>query len=150
MKYQLITTLAGAVALTTAAGAQQVKHSGDHERTSEAALAAQAKITRNAAQAIALRAVPNGKVEDGELERENGKLIYSFDVRVPGKTGIDEVQVSALDGSIVSHTHETPAAEARESASERAHGTPRGERGEREAKGERGEKEATRGETRTP
>jgi hypothetical protein len=30
------------------------------------------------------------------LEREHGKLIYSFDIRVPGKPGIEEVQVSAI------------------------------------------------------
>ena len=29
-----------------------------------------------------------------ELEKENGKLIYSYDIKTEGKSGIDEVQVS--------------------------------------------------------
>ena len=75
-------------------------------------LAAEAKISMQRAREIALKEVP-GTIEDGELERENGKLIYSFDIRT-GEPGITELQVSAIDGSIVSKKHETPAHEAAE------------------------------------
>jgi len=47
----------------------------------------------------------------GEIEREGGKLIYSFDMKVPGKSGIDEVNIDAMTKQLVSHQHETPKAE---------------------------------------
>jgi uncharacterized membrane protein YkoI len=75
-----------------------------------------AKISKEAATRTALAAVPGGKVESAELETEHRQLVYSFDIRVPGKTGIEEVQVSAITGKIVSHEHESPAKEAIEKA----------------------------------
>ena len=47
----------------------------------------------------------------GELERENGKLLYSYDITTKGKTGVDEVQVDAITGAVLSNKHETPAME---------------------------------------
>jgi uncharacterized membrane protein YkoI len=85
---------------------------------SQAALQKEAKISEETARATALGAVPNGTVKSSELEREHGKLIYSYDITVPGKTGIEEVAVNAIDGSIVSHQHETPAMEKKEAAQE--------------------------------
>jgi hypothetical protein len=67
-----------------------------------------------AARATALAKVPNGKIQTAELEREHGKLIYSFDIRVPGKSGIEEVQVDAVNGKVVSMVHESPKAERKE------------------------------------
>lgn len=61
---------------------------------------AQAKIGAEQAQAAALRVVP-GTVKDSELENEHGRLIYSFEIKRPGERGITEVNVSAMDGSIV-------------------------------------------------
>ena len=70
---------------------------------------AHARITVEQARAVALRAVP-GTVTDSELERQNGRLIYSFEITRPGeqrfsfgkgKHSIVEVNVNALDGSIV-------------------------------------------------
>lgn len=80
---------------------------------SSAALAApqHAKISMRTARAKALAVVPHGTVESAELETEKGKLIYSFDIRVPKASGVEEVQISALDGRLVSHTHETAAKE---------------------------------------
>lgn len=85
---------------------------------SQAALQKEAKITEAAARATALKEVPNGTVKSSELERENGKLIYSYDITVPGKTGIDEVNVNAIDGTIVAKQHETPKSEKSEAAKE--------------------------------
>jgi len=81
-----------------------------------------ARITMAAARAKALAAVPHGRIKSAELEREHGRLIYSFDIAVPGRTGIEEVQISAIDGKLVSLEHETPAKERREArADARAH-----------------------------
>jgi uncharacterized membrane protein YkoI len=79
----------------------------------------EAKIGESAASATALAKVPNGKVESVELEREGGKLLYSYDIKVAGKKGIDEVQVDAMTGGIVGNVvHESPAAEKKEAADE--------------------------------
>lgn len=85
-----------------------------------AALKAQAKVSGDSAQRIALARVPNGKVQSGELEKEKGKLIYSFDIKVPGKSGIDEVNVDALTGAVVAQEHESPAQEKKEAKEEKA------------------------------
>jgi hypothetical protein len=77
-----------------------------------------ARITMAAAKAKALKVVPNGRIKSSELEREHGRLIYSFDISVAGRTGIEEVQINALDGSLVSVEHETPAKERREARDE--------------------------------
>src|SRR5207245_4795511 len=66
---------------------------------------AQAKIGAEQARATALQAVP-GTVKDSELESEHGRLVYSFEITRPGQRGITEVNVSAMDGSIVAvHRH---------------------------------------------
>jgi hypothetical protein len=74
----------------------------------------QAKITSDAAVQTALARVPGGQIQEGELEKEHGKLVYSFDVVVPNRKGVDEVQVDARSGKVVSVKHESPAAEAKE------------------------------------
>ena len=78
----------------------------------------QPRITMQAARAKALALVPGGRVQDGELETEKGRLIYSFDIKAAGKTGVEEVQISALNGAVVSRKHETAAKEKAESRSE--------------------------------
>ena len=60
--------------------------------------------------------MPSGKISAHELERENGKLIYSFDIKVAGKKGIEEVNVDAMTGAVVSKAHEDPSTEAKEKA----------------------------------
>jgi uncharacterized membrane protein YkoI len=98
------------------------KSAGQEESANEAKLAKQAKITKEQAQEIALKRAP-GTVESGELEREHGKLVYSFDIRNGGGT-IDEVQVSAITGKVVRVEHETKQqeeAEKRKEAKEKKH-----------------------------
>ena len=70
-----------------------------------------AKISMRAARATALAQVPGGKVRSGELEREHGKLIYSFDIRQPRKQGVEEVQIDARTGEVISRHHESPKTE---------------------------------------
>ena len=82
---------------------------------STAELQKQAKITMDEAQRTAL-AKQSGKVKSGELEKEHGNLIYSFDIRTT--SGIHEVQVDAVTGAVVSDQIESAAAEAKENANE--------------------------------
>lgn len=111
-------TIALAVALAATAGAAGAQGTGAAEGRSQAALQQEARISEATARATALREVPNGTIKSSELEREHGKLIYSFDIVVPGKSGIEEVAVNAIDGSIVAHEHETAAMEKKEAAKE--------------------------------
>lgn len=87
------------------------------ESGNEAKLARQAKITKEQAQEIALKRAP-GTVESAELEREHGKLVYSFDIR-NSKGTIDEVQVSAINGKIVRVEHENKKQEEAEKRKEK-------------------------------
>ncbi len=84
----------------------------------EAALRAEAKVTEDAARAIALGVVPGATVKEGELEKEKGKLIWSFDLKVKGKKGVEEVQVDAVTGKIIGREHESDAKEAKEAKDE--------------------------------
>ena len=79
-----------------------------------------AKITTEAATATALARVPNGKVQAAELEKEDKKLIYSFAIKVAGKTGIEEVGIDAMTGAVIGVEHETPADEAKEAKADKA------------------------------
>jgi uncharacterized membrane protein YkoI len=89
---------------------------------SQADLQKEAKITMAKAREIALTKVKSGKIESGEIERENGKLIYSFDIKT-SKPGITEVNVNAMTGKIVDvHTENAAkeAAEKKQDAKEKA------------------------------
>jgi len=106
-------------AVAHAQGAKPASHAAMTTHVSGAAkLKAEAKVKEADAVAIAMKEVPNGKIQSGEIERENGKLIYSFDMKVPGKSGIEEVNVDAMTGGLVAHEHETPKAEKKEAAME--------------------------------
>ena len=80
---------------------------------------AQAKVTEAQARALALTKAPGGKVEASELEEENGRLIWSFDISTPGTKNITEVQVDAKEGKIVAVDIETPKDQAKEAAEDK-------------------------------
>src|SRR5438105_10810699 len=85
----------------------------------QAALKAQAKITQAEAEKTALAKVPDGKIKAAELEKEHGKLIWSFDISTPQSRNITEVQVDAKTGKILSTQVETPKDQAKEAAADR-------------------------------
>ena len=85
---------------------------------SQDALKAEAKISLEAATQTALAKVPGGTVKSSELEREHGKLIWSFDISKPRNKNIFEVQVDAATGSVVSETTESPTQQQAETAKE--------------------------------
>jgi uncharacterized membrane protein YkoI len=88
-------------------------------------LKSRAKIAEDVAAKTALAKVPKGEISSVELEREDGKLLYSYDIKVPGKTGIEEVHIDAVTGKFLSKEHESPASEKKEAADEaKAKGAP--------------------------
>lgn len=95
MKIQL--TLCSILAAGLLAGCQSESQSN---------LQTEARISKADAQATALAKAPNGTVKEAELEREHGKLIWSFDIATPDSKDITEVNVNAVTGEIVNVEHE--------------------------------------------
>jgi hypothetical protein len=63
------------------------------------------KVSPESAQSAALARVPNGSVQAMQLKVERGTLVYIYDISAPGGSGLEEVQVSAVDGRVVSVQH---------------------------------------------
>lgn len=78
---------------------------------SQAQLQSEAKISKEQAEAIAMAKVPNGTIKESELERENGHLQWSFDMTVPDRKDITEVNVDAKTGDVLNIGHEAPDAD---------------------------------------
>src|SRR4051812_43685757 len=116
---KLVTIALVTVASTAGAQAASKTKTTGYKKDLPDSLVREAKIGESTAAATALAKVPKGKVSSVELEREGGKLLYSYDIKVPGKSGIDEVQVDAVTGAIVGKVvHESAAAEKKEAADE--------------------------------
>ena len=75
------------------------------------------KIGMARAKAIALKQAP-GKIQSSELEKENGKMIYSFDIR-NAKGTITEVNIEAYTGAVVAVSEENAQKEADENKQEK-------------------------------
>lgn len=99
-----------------AAGLAGCECEGGGKHHKHCPLAAQAKVSRAAAERAALAKVPGGTITDGELEKEKGKLIWSFDITTPDSKDITEVVVCAMSGEVVSVEKETPEQQAKEKA----------------------------------
>jgi peptidase YpeB-like protein len=85
-----------------------------HHHETQAELQAQAKISRSEAESTALSRVPGGTIKEGELEKEHGKLIWSFDITTTNSKDITEIGVDAITGAVVSTEKETAEHEAGE------------------------------------
>lgn len=82
-------------------------------------LAALAKLTETQAKAAVLKhVVGKATIQSGELEAENGCLVYSFDLKERGKSGVREVQLDAGTGAVVSDEYESDAKEREEQKAE--------------------------------
>jgi uncharacterized membrane protein YkoI len=81
---------------------------------SQAKLQAEAKISEADARRTALAKVPGGRIKEGELERENGHLQWSFDMATPGTKDTTEVNIDAITGDVLSVSKEKPEGEAAE------------------------------------
>jgi uncharacterized membrane protein YkoI len=67
---------------------------------------ARATLAPDSAIKIALARIPGGTISGAELEEEDGRLIYSFELKVAGKSGEEEVHVDAKTGEVVKVEHE--------------------------------------------
>jgi uncharacterized membrane protein YkoI len=89
------------------------------QKETEAQLQAEAKITKAQAEKTALAKVSHGKIKSAELEKEHGKLVWSFDISTPLSKNITEVQVDAKTGRIAAVEIETPRDQAKEEKTEK-------------------------------
>ena len=110
MKYASLITGVAAIVLALPALHAQASYKKDIPDS----LARKAKITEAAATTMAQKRFPKGTIAAVELENENGKLIWSYDIKTAGKKGIDEVNINAMTGKIVGVGHEGPATERKE------------------------------------
>lgn len=104
--------------IATAATAQGT--TAAYKRDLPAKLVEKAKITEDSAAKIAQKKLPAATIEAVELENEHGKLQYSYDMKVAGKSGIEEVNVNAMNGRVIGMAHESAATVKKESAAEKA------------------------------
>jgi hypothetical protein len=96
------------------------KQACHNKEAKQAKLMAEAKVSKETAQQTALTKAPGGTVKEGELEKEKGKLIWSFDITTPDTKDITEVAVDAITGDVVSVEKETAESEAKEATREKA------------------------------
>jgi uncharacterized membrane protein YkoI len=101
---KLMTILCAGLACVLLTACQSEK---SERQASQARLMAEAKIGKADAERTALAQAPDGTVKESELEREKGKLIWSFDIATPGTKDITEVNVDAITGQVVSVEKET-------------------------------------------
>jgi uncharacterized membrane protein YkoI len=85
-----------------------------HKEAKQAKLMAEAEVSRANAEKIALGKVSNGTIKEGELEKEKGKLLWSFDLTTPDTKEITEVNVDAITGEVVAVEKESAEKEAKE------------------------------------
>ena len=102
----VVAAAAAAAAVATWTMRELDEEDSDEDEATVSA-AATAQISEDSAKVLALLQVPGGTIAGGELETENGTLLYSFDVKVPGKSGLEEVHISATTGEVLSHEHES-------------------------------------------
>lgn len=65
----------------------------------EPGLLAQATIKADSAEKIALATVPGGQVVKREIEKDDGRLVYEFEITLAGEK--KEVKVDAMTGAVV-------------------------------------------------
>ncbi len=121
MKKSILHSLLPILAVCALTGCVCEKGERHHNREAkQAKLAVEAKVSKDTAEKTALAKVPNGTIKEGEIEKEHGKLIWSFDVATPDTKDITEVNVDAMTGDVVSVEKESAESEAREAAGEKS------------------------------
>jgi uncharacterized membrane protein YkoI len=84
----------------------------------QAKLETKVKISKAEGEKIALAQALNGTIKEGELEKEKGRLIWSFDITTPSTKEITEVAVDALNGQVLGVAKETAKDEEKEKQAE--------------------------------
>ena len=109
--------LAIALSVPFAAAAADLNCSIKAKKTAtKAQMSTMAKVKEEAAKKAAIDKV-NAKgstVSKGGLEVEEGCLVYTYDIKVPGKSGVEEVFVDAGTGAVLKVEHESAVKEAAE------------------------------------
>lgn len=118
--------LLGALFLSAGSASGLSAQQPPYKRDLPARLVKQAAVPETTAAKTALGRVPNGHILAVELENEAGKLMYSYEIKVSGKSGVEEVNVDATSGTVIAVEHETPATERKEAAAEKRTKKPEG------------------------
>ena len=108
------------ISLSSVAAVIAFSHAALATPDNEAALMKEAKVTKADAEKTALAKVPNGTIKSEELEKEHGKLVWSFDIATPASKDITEIQVDAISGKIARTETEKPKDQKAEAAAEKA------------------------------
>ena len=87
--------------------------------SSQKSLLREASVSKEQAEKIALEKVPQGQIREAELEKEQGKLVWSFDIATPDSTGVTEVLIDAKTGIVIEVKRETVKQEATEKQAEK-------------------------------
>jgi uncharacterized membrane protein YkoI len=111
MKIKMI--VCSALAASLLVGCVCEKSERHDKEAKQVKLMAEAKVSKDAAKKTALAKVPNGTIKESELENEDGKLQWSFDVATPDSKDITEVNVDAITGEVISASKEAPAGDAK-------------------------------------
>ena len=119
MKINMIVCSALAAALLAGCSTEKGTAHHQNKEAKQAKLMAEAKVSKETAEQTALAKVPNGTIKEAEIEKEHGKLIWSFDVTTPDTKDITEVNVDAATGDVVSRETESAESEAKEAAGEK-------------------------------
>lgn len=117
-----ILLMSGLIAAATALPAWAAERCSIHpaKGMSDSQLSGLAKISQAEAEQIAIAQLKSEAVtsSSAELESEHGCLIWSFDLHVAGKSGVQEIQVDAGNGKVLSVKHESVQQEATELSKE--------------------------------
>jgi uncharacterized membrane protein YkoI len=117
MKIKVIVCSALAVSLLTGCICEKSEHHNKEAR--QAKLMAKAKVSKADAEKTAMAKVPDGTIKESELEKEHGKLQWSFDMTTPDSKDITEVNVDAMTGDVISVDKEAPENESKEATGEK-------------------------------
>src|SRR5438552_8734741 len=98
---RLLTSLMLAAAFSLAAG-----NLAAQDRDVPDSLVAKAKISEDAARAIALKRVP-GDVQGVTIAKIITCLVHTFKVQRKGRPGLTDVQVNAASGHVIGVRHES-------------------------------------------
>jgi uncharacterized membrane protein YkoI len=98
MRMKLV--FAGIAVVSVGVTAAFIQHAVVQEE--QAGLIARARLSPEQAREKALAAMPGGQIVESEIEEEDGRLIYSFDVKISGQDGHSEVEIDAMTGAVLS------------------------------------------------
>lgn len=121
MNRSIVIVPAALLVAAAAAAAQPQCSIHPPKGASKAELAQLAKVSRADAEHAAKATFKDQSAvtaAEAELEAEHGCLIWSFDMKVKGVEGVQEVQVDAGNAKVLSSEHEGPAREADEQRGE--------------------------------